>query len=159
MNRKLFVPLSESGINSLIKYLDTYQEIIEQKKTVLLERLAELGMTVASLTYMSQRSLTIGYEPINNGGRYRIYANGEEVCFLEFGTGVDTNETHPFKYEVPFDVEHGSWSIENSQQYVRYGYWYFGGVKFYGTKSRPGMYEASKQIQQNVVKIAKEVFG
>lgn len=158
MNKRIVVPLSESGIDSLIRYLDNYQRAIEQKKKILLEKLAELGELVVSVTYGSHH-MTIGYEPIDNGARYRIFANGEEVCFIEFGTGIDTFETHPFKYEVPFLVEHGSWSVEHEQQYFRYGYWYFRGHKLYGTPARPGMYYASKTIQNELVRIAKEVFG
>lgn len=152
------VAFSEVGINSLINYLEKYQRDVEVKKKILLERLSELGSLVASSTYNS-RSVDVGYEPIENGARYRIYADGNPVCFLEFGTGVNTEIGHPFAPKMPIDILPGSFSVTYMQQFYTWGYWYYGGVKLTGTEARPGMYEASKQIQQNVIRIAKEVFG
>lgn len=132
--------------------------MIEEKKIILLEKLSELGSVVASGTYGTS-AINVGYESIENGARYRIYADGEPVCFLEFGTGVDTDVNHPFADRMPIDITPGSYSVTYMREFYTWGYWYYGGVKLTGTESRPGMYEASKQIQQNVVKIAKEVFG
>lgn len=152
------VPLSESGINDAIQRLTTYRNDVEEKKKILLHELAKLGKEVATQTYGSSH-INVGIDSLENGYRFRIYAEGSIVCFLEFGAGVATDVAHPFAPEVPFDVYPGSWSEEHAQQFSTKGYWRFGGKKFTKVEPRRGMFYADKMIQERVVYIARKVFG
>lgn len=155
---KIYVALSESGISNAITQLTAYQNTVEQKKKDILNELAKLGQEVATATYNSSH-INVGIDSLDNGYRFRIYAEGEIVCFLEFGAGTRTEVAHPFADKVPFDVIPGSWSEEHSKQFSTKGYWKFGGVRYEYVTPRKGLYEADVMIQQRVVYIARKVFG
>lgn len=151
------VPLSESGINDAIQKLTTYQKDIEKKTQILLQELAELGKRVAEETY--GYAVNVGVESIENGCRFKVYAEGEMVCFLEFGAGTTTQVRHPFADEVPFDVYPGSWSEQHSKQFSTNGYWYFGNRRYENVEPRPGLYHATLVIQSNFMSVVRKVFN
>lgn len=126
----------------------------EENVNRFLERLAQIGKESAQGAYGSAINVTV--EPIENG--MAIRANGKAIAFLEFGAGDATNSGNRYANVMPFDVEPGSWSKEHAQEYVKYGYWIFGGVKYTAIQPRNGMERAYEQIIQSIRDVAREVF-
>lgn len=152
---KIKMSLSTDNIDFICRYLEKREQIIKQKSDILAKRLAELGRDIADLKY-GDEEVTVSV--VKKRNTYEIHANGKEVCFIEFGAGVRTNSSHPYADKMPFDVKPGSWSIQDKQQFVTKGYWYYGGKKMNSIEPHNAMYLASRHIQEQVYKIAKEVF-
>lgn len=127
----------------------------EENVTKFLERLAEIGKEAAQSAYGGAISVTV--EPIENG--MAIIADGDAIAFLEFGAGDATNSGNRYASMMPFEVVPGSWSKEHAQQYVKLGYWIFGGVKYTAIQPRNGMEHAYEAVIENIHSTAREVFG
>lgn len=160
--KKITVPLSVSGITQLQGAVKKYRLWQEQKAAELLDRLALLGASTASVRfaraiYTGLKDVNVTVEPITNG--YVIKAEGESVLFLEFGSGIRYGSGHPenAKYGMgpgTYPSEKGNWDNPNG--------WYIpkdrGGGHTYGNPPAMAMYEARKAIEQELVRIVKEVF-
>ena len=90
---------------------------------------------------------------IDNG--YKLVMSGEDVYFIEFGTGSNV-EPH---YQTSVPVFAGSWSMEHSQKYAKQGWWWYGGEPLVGTIAYMPMYYAEKKMREEIPRIVKEVFG
>lgn len=166
MAKKVFkADLSVSSIRNLQKQLQDYQKDLVKKCEEFVRRLAERGVEIAEMKitdydaiYTGELLASINAEQgavIQNGAMWIVYTNCPWAKFVEFGTGiVGKNSPHPdtsivgWKYDVN---EHG----EKGWFYFRDGEWHW--TK--GLPSRPFMWETSLQLTQEIVKIAKEVFG
>lgn len=147
-------PLNPASVWRANRVLRERTRRFEANVTRFLERLAEIGKEAAQGAYGSAISVTV--EPIENG--MAIIANGDAVAFLEFGAGDATNSGNRYANEMPFDVSPGSWSKEHAQQYIKLGYWVFGGVKYTAIQPRNGMEHAYEAIMENIHSVAREVF-
>ncbi len=155
---------STKSIERAISKLEACGKEFQQKQDILLRRLAELGANTANNHYSSggiddNDSVTVTITPIDNG--YVISAEGKDVYFLEFGTGLaagngyDTSVISP-----PVDISSGSWSrTKGTGEFERYGSWHHDGRRYTMTVPRMGMYFAVKEIQAQLPSIAKEVFN
>jgi len=159
----------KSSIDKCLREIDKAKANYEKKIATLLEKLGELGQQTAWGKYHEtqlnpseedRHSINVTYEFVDTN-TIQILGNGKGICFLEFGAGAATDESHPFADNVSFQVKRGSYSDSHNGMYAQTGYdhWYFGGVKYSETKQRAGMYEAYKAITQQVYDIAKEVLG
>ena len=161
MRRVVNMRLCAEDIDNVISLLEKRKTVLEQKGRELAIRLAMLGKDVAERYYGQSNidnnnvSVSIEYK----GNTFYVHANGKEVCFLEFGAGTRTNSSHPYSDSMPFDVSAGSWSIQDKQQFITWGYWFVGKRKLEYVEPTNAMYHASLQIQEQVYKIAKEVLG
>ena len=90
---------------------------------------------------------------------YKISAEGEDVLFIEFGTGDRAGVLSPLYDEVPADARPGSWSETHAQQYSTQGFWYFGGKRYEFTEPHPAFYDAYQAMVEALPQIAQEVFG
>lgn len=157
-------PYSPMSIDFAIAEVRRHEKWVKEKSMELCKRLAEIGANVASIHFSSgfldeNDDVTVTVRPINNG--YSVVANGQSVCFLEFGTGVaagngyDTSEIHP-----PVPIEPGSWSgTKGTGEFAKYGSWHYNKRKYTMTTPRMGMYHASVETKRVMEKIAQEVFG
>lgn len=134
----------------------TLDKVLQNKMRRIIRRLAkEVGKPAAEGTY--GRAVKVTTERTNKG--YKIVAEGEAVCFLEFGAGTMAASNHPFAQNVPFDVRPGSWSqTHGSGQFApgEHEYWEFGGRIYRYVEPRPGLYMAYRAITENVLRIAEE---
>lgn len=160
--KKIVVPLSVTGINQLQDELKEYQRWQQERAKELAERLAVLGGTVASIRfkrafYKGMMDATVSVVAIPDG--YKVVANGESVLFIEFGAGVKHGYGHPKANEFgmgpgTYPDGKGHWNDPNG--------WYLpksaGGGHTYGNPPAMPMYEARKQIEQELPRIVKEVF-
>ena len=96
-------------------------------------------------------------QPIENG--YSITASGEDVLFIEFGTGDRAGAEGALYDAVPPIVFPGSWSATHSQQYIQNGYWFFGGQMFQYTEPHPAFYQAYQAMVEALPRISQEVFA
>lgn len=143
----------KKGLDGAIK---SYKKVLQHKMRTIIRRLAkEIAKPAAEGTY--GRAITVTTERTYKG--YKIIAEGEAVCFLEFGAGTMTNSGHEFASKMPFSVYPGSWSENHAKEFSTNGYWTFSGKRYYYVEPRPGMYEAYKAITNNVYRIAKEEFS
>ena len=170
------------GLDALIKHLKDYQKSLDEKKRDFLERLAQIGVNVAMVRFADAE-----YDGVNdvvverpswvNDNTIAIKANGSSVLFIEFGTGVSFPE-HPQADE--FGYYHGmygkgkgmninGWIYKGEQGThgmpvaikdkdgrvigTKDGLW-----RTFGNPPARAMYEASKEMRNQILDIAKEVF-
>lgn len=158
-----------TNADQIIKKIEAYRNSLPNRLERLLERLATIGATEARVRfsqamYAGNNDVTITVEPVGQTC-WQIIAEGQAVLFIEFGTGISNSE-HPQSSE--FGFRHGTYGKGkgmnpngwvyvgeqgNAGQTVREG--------VYRTKGNPparAMYESSKEIQGEILRIATEVF-
>ena len=154
--------LSQKNITNAIKEVRRYREWVEQKESELRLRLASVGATVASIQF--SRAIYNGTNDVsvrvdNTGSVAVIYAEGESVAFIEFGSGDKHGHGHPQAGE--FGVGPGTWSDgpdgkghwDNPK-----GWWYGHGQHSYGNPPSMSMYKAVQAMTEQITMIAREVF-
>lgn len=165
--------LSESGIDKAIRELDAYQELVESKCQKLVDRLTQMGVSVASARFASAvydgvNDVTVRAE--QGGGYSAIVAEGNAVLFIEFGTGVThASPVHPEASSLGFS--RGSYGAgKGSQRSWRY----YGEPGTSGevisenekgtlvqTRGNPAgmcLYETEKYLESVLRQVVKEVF-
>jgi hypothetical protein len=157
--RTITIELSPQGCKNALKELDNYRKSITPKLNEVCRRLAEIGAQEATAIVdtipMQAGNVVERIEavPIENG--WKLVMSGEDVYFIEFGTG-DGVSPH-FDTSVP--VAWGTWSAEHSQMLWKYGFWYYEGVRYEGTPAYMPMYYAEKRMREEMPRIVREVFG
>lgn len=151
-------PFDLQSINRAIKELKAHETWRKQKITEYIHKLCVLGASVAKQRYGS--TVDVHVTPDGKG----IIAEGDQVVFLEFGTGTKTMN-HELSAPLSIQIVPGSWSEgpegkHTWSEWLRSQNW-AGAMKGYpyDTTPRPGLYEAYKAIVANQEKIAQEVFG
>ena len=157
--RKITIELSVGGCNKALNELKKYQREINPKLDEICKRLAEIGRDEA-ISIVNQIRLAEGNVverietvPIDNG--WKIVMSGEDVYFIEFGTG-DGVEPH---YDTTVPVAWGTWSSEHNEVLWKQGFWYYDKVRYTGTPAYMPMYYAEKAMRENVKRVTQEVFG
>ena len=151
--------LSQKNINNAIKEVQKYKQWVLQKETELRVRLASVGATVASIQF--SRAIYNGTNDISvrvddTGSVAVIYAEGESVAFIEFGSGDRYGHGHPQAGEHgmgpgTYPSDKGLWNNPK-------GWWYGHGQHSYGNPPAMAMYQAVQAMTEQITMIAKEVF-
>ena len=89
--KKVAITLSGRDIDRLLREVEDWKNWQKQKTDELLEKLAILGASTASIRfsraiYTGLKDVTVTVEPIGNG--WLDKAEGQSVLFLEFGSGI-----------------------------------------------------------------------
>ena len=155
--------LSKENIAAAIKEVRKYQAWVEQKEAELRTRLATLGATVASIQFA--RAIYNGTNDVSvrvddTGSVAVIYAEGESVAFIEFGSGAKYGYGHPQAGE--FGVGPGTYPEGKGHWDNPNGWWIpkeHGGGHTYGNPPAMAMAQAVERIAEEVTTIAKEVFS
>lgn len=154
---KLTATLSYKSLSQLLKDVNAYKTNFERKVGEFLEELASRAAQQAEYEFDGQ--VVGSYEKVDDN-RYSIYANGEEIGFLEFGTGVYADSSHPYASGVPFRVAPGSWSNEHEGTWER---WLAKGNDPgeypYNMLPLRGMLRTYNWMRDHAPEIAKEVFS
>ena len=164
MAKVIKMDLSVDSIDNAIKELTAYRNSLESKKYRLLEGLTKIGLSEASI-----RFTTAMYDGINDSDvsaelthfGYRIVAQGHAVCFIEFGAGVYHNPGEPYPDPRPSGIvgigEYGkglgqrkAWGFQDETGEL---------VVTHGNPAAMPMWYASEEMKNNILKLAKEVFG
>lgn len=170
--RKQFTSiLSSKSIDDLIRELKEYKDDINYATHQFTEKMLELGLSVARTELLQARGgdfdkpvgefdlYTNGWGEITNG---TLKLSGEQVLFFEFGAGIYFNngKTHPLAGQFGYGVgsypnqKHAyekGWSYPDANNDKKWHY-------THGTEAAMPMYLASKEMKEQIYKIAREVF-
>lgn len=159
---KIKVRLNSKSINEAYKQIETYRREIEQKTREFTEKLAYIGLKEASVRfttamYDGDNDVKVTLSKTSNG--YQIEAEGKAVCFIEFGAGVYYNGTEPYPKPRPSEISKiGEYGKGKGKQQM----WVYNkdDEKFYthGNPAAMPMWYATKEMEQNILRIAREVF-
>lgn len=146
-----------ASVSRATRRLDEYFADLIEKANTVCERLASMGAVRASLDfsraiYNGTNDVAVTVEPIDNG--YAIHARGNAVLFIEFGSGASYGYGHPEPegYGPGTYPGKGHWDDPN-------GWWYGNHEHSYGNPPAQAMYNAKRDIQAEVQRIADEVFN
>lgn len=164
MSKTIKIQLNARSINRAIRELADYQAWVRKKTDELMARLAEIGAAEASIRfsrayYSGNHDAEVSAEPTENG--WVIKAQGQAVCFIEFGAGVYFNGNEPYAGERPNGVAKIG---EYGKGYGKRKAWAYydkdgNTVLTHGTPAAMPMYHAGRVIRQEMNRIAKEVFS
>lgn len=168
------VPLSVAGIDNAIREIDRYKSWLKARTSVLLDRLAQEGLSVASANfakaaYDGTNDVSVSVEQREQSVR-AVVAVGASVLFIEFGTGVVYPDDHPEAGEL--GMKRGEYGQGHGKQHS-WGYYGDPGtngvlkekknggfvVITHGNPANMPMYETVKELQDRLTEIAKEVFS
>lgn len=158
MAKRISIQLSDESIKHGIRELRLYKQWVEAKETELRMRLAQLGATVASIQfsraiYNGSKDVTVRVDA--TGSVAVIYAEGESVAFIEFGSGIKYGYGHPQAGE--HGVGPGTYPGKGHWDNPK-GWWYGHGKHSYGNPPAMAMYDAVQTMTEELTKIAREVF-
>ena len=148
-----------SGIDHALQTVQKYIGLDKRMEEVA-RRLCEIAEPIISTTHGGHAR--VYQEPVENG--YKIVAEGEDVLFIEFGSGNKAGSEKDKYNEVPSVVYPGSWSEAHGGEYAKTGgypngYWHFGGRVYQETQPHPSFYYAYQAMVQELPNIVREVFG
>ena len=168
------VPLSQRGIDTLLREIESYTVWLKERSQVLLDRLAQAGFEVASArfakaAYDGTNDASVSMETRSEGVR-AVVAVGASVLFIEFGTGVTYPDNHPQAAEL--GVKRGECGQGHGKQ-SSWGYYGDPGtngvvktkkdgstvVITHGNPANMPMYETVKELEAMLPELVKEVFS
>lgn len=168
------VPLSQRGIDTLLREIESYTVWLKERSQVLLDRLAQAGFEVASArfakaVYDGTNDASVSLETRSEGVR-AVVAVGASVLFIEFGTGVTYPDNHPQAAEL--GMKRGEYGKGHGKQ-SSWGYYGDPGtngvvkmkkdgstvVITHGNPANMSMYETVKELEAMLPDLVKEVFS
>lgn len=168
------VPLSQRGIDTLLREIESYTVWLKERSQVLLDRLAQAGFEVASArfakaVYDGTNDASVSLETRGDGVR-AVVAVGASVLFIEFGTGVTYPDNHPQAAEL--GMKRGEYGKGHGKQ-SSWGYYGDPGtngvvkmkkdgstvVITHGNPANMPMYETVKELEAMLPELVKEVFS
>lgn len=168
------VPLSQRGIDTLLREIESYTVWLKERSQVLLDRIAQAGFEVASArftkaAYDGTNDTSVSMETRSEGVR-AVVAVGASVLFIEFGTGVTYPDNHPQAAEL--GMKRGEYGQGHGKQ-SSWGYYGDPGtngvvkmkkdgstvVITHGNPANMPMYETVKELEAMLPELVKEVFS
>ena len=168
------VSLSQRGIDTLLREIESYTVWLKERSQVLLDRLAQAGFEVASArfakaAYDGTNDASVSMETRSEGVR-AVVAVGASVLFIEFGTGVTYPDNHPQAEEL--GMKRGEYGQGHGKQ-SSWGYYGDPGtngvvkmkkdgstvVITHGNPANMPMYETVKELEAMLPDLVKEVFS
>ena len=146
--------ITTTGFDRVLERIEALANL-QEKCEELARRLCEVGEPIIQAWHGNHAVVMV--EPIENG--YVIRADGEDVLFIEFGTGDKAGEMTAYYDEVPAEVAPGTWSESHAQMYSKYGFWVFAGKIYHYTEPHPAFYYAYQRMVEALPQIANEVFA
>lgn len=173
MNRKTirFDILNPNSIAKAEEKLKQYIADIQRKQEDFLKRLAEYGLNDMRIQWSdvvydwsddllgSVHSEIFECEETKDG--FILTAEGEAVCFIEFGAGVKWNGNGIYPIPRPEGVVGIG---EYGHHLGRFDHWYYKdangkSIRTEGNPANMPMYHTMQDIIDNITRIAREVFG
>ena len=128
---------------------------LREKVEEVAKRLCKVGEPIIQATHGNHAR--VWSEPTKNG--YKVCAEGEDILFIEFGTGLKAGQDAHLYDEVPGAVGEGTWSATHAKMYSTWGFWVFAGEIYYYTEPHPAFYYAYQAMVEALPQIAQEVFS
>ena len=152
------ITIDVSDFAKAIKNIEEREQWLRERTEELVQRLTDYGVLLASVAfegaaYDGVNDVKVTFEEQGELTR-AIVATGEAVLFIEFGAGVTYGFGHPepLGYGPGTYPGKGHWNDPN-------GWYYDHGKKSYGNPPAEAMYNARKQIEEDIETIAQEVFS
>ena len=156
--------LSTAYLKELQQVCKDYEKWLKEKCDALAEKLATLGATSASIGFAqavydsphNDFNITVHH---NGEGSYTVRADGTDVLFVEFGAGATMGKGHPEAGDNKMGP--GTYNPQSDNWKNPYGWWYsVNGTKYhsYGNPPNMPMYNAVKNLEQELQSIVTEVF-
>ena len=170
--KTISVRLDPNEIAKAIEEIRQYQQDVERKARLLVQKLTDYGAEIARIKIVGMGALATGellsgvdgyYSPTLNAGFVRVAS--DHVAFVEFGTGVvgqrKSHRNGEYLSKAAWQYATGSKIFTTKNGKVG---WFYptddGGVRFTeGMPSRPFMYETAVEMAQVFDYIAAEVFS
>lgn len=172
------ISVEVKGLSKTIQQLKKYRSRIRERKKQFLNKLGEMGVALeiegmGNIQYDGDYYLQ-SYYKWKDSSTLIIALEGEEVTFIEFGTGTYYTEEHEKADELgmirgEFGYKQGAnppWEFESSSKtnrteksrVVREGSW---GVRIetYGNPPNRIAYNTGKFLREIILEVAKEVFS
>ena len=155
-----------SSIGKAIKQLEDYRDSLDEKLKRVARELSEIGVPIVLVAYNNgtfegNSDYDVRVENTENG--CKLVAEGQDVCFLEFGAGTTTTSYEGEGQEGLPPIYPGSWSREGGGalggMFDLYGYWIWNGERYVNLEPTLGLYKASEEMQRRAVEITKKVFA
>lgn len=157
--RNILVEMTPSSCYHAKQKLDAYARREKDRLDEVCRRLAEIGAREASSVVAGIRTAEgntdVRVEAKRTDNGWKIVMEGQDVYFIEFGTG-DGVSAH---YDTSVPVAWGTWSAEHKQVLWTRGFWYYDKVRFTGTPAYMPMYYAEKKMREEMPKVIQEVYG
>lgn len=171
VKRTININLFDSrGLDKAIQQIRQYQNGLNDKCTLFVRRLAEVGIPIIDENISKAQGDSDKnhntYIKINSFGSYsqaELICEGKDLLMIEFGSGVHFNgvagsSPHPKGNELGYTI--GSYGKGQGKN----DFWFYyadsgEAVMSHGTKSTMPVYKAGIEIRRQVLKIAREVFG
>ena len=155
---KYTINIDGSGADEMLRGVRERQKWLEERTKEFAKRLAEYGVRLAKayflVPYDGNNDVTVTWEE-RGDFTTAVIATGEAVLFLEFGAGYMMGYGHP-------DVQGygpGTYPGKGHWDDPR-GWWIPGtGQHTYGNPPAAAMYNARKQVEEDLTTIAREVFS
>ncbi len=162
-----------TGLDSVMKKLNSCKSSFPSSIKTFLERITKLGVQIASVEYTNAQ-----YDGVNDvevsayfegDNKAVVCANGASVLFIEFGTGITYSEKSPKADELGMTRGSYGQGKGSNNSWTYYGAEGTNGItvresdlgSVVRTKGNPpanAMYKASKEMLNEIVNVAKEVF-
>lgn len=165
--------LDKRSIAKGISDLKSYKKDLRKKADELCEKLAEYGADVVGTEYSSVEEWVsksgnpdFSIEVLKRRKGYTIQATGEDVLFLEFGSGATYGDTHTDYADSEGMVVEGGNAPYGPGSYPEgkghwndpNGWYVMHNVKSYGNPATAGMYTAKAEMERKIKEFAKEIF-
>lgn len=161
-----------------IREIEKYRDNLKKKNKMFIQKLAEKGIDIATLKYNK-----VEYDGVNDvsvkstptwisDNKLVIEATGNSIGFIEFGTGIYNPVHHPKESE--FGAMRGAYGKGKGKN-IAWGYYgdsstaNAGGrsistkngnvVVTTGNNANMSMYLTGKELREQILKIAREVFA
>lgn len=138
------------GVEQALRAIKRYENI-QEKLLEIATRLCEIGEPIISGVHGS-----VSMEQTNTG--CKITASGEDVLFIEFGTGDMAGVMDSLYDAVPPSVGQGTYSATHAQMYSRFGFWVFAHTIYHYTMPHPVFYYAYQAMVEALPQVVREVF-
>ena len=167
MKTHYVIGLHGEGADKMLKGIEQYKRWLDRKAKELARRLAEIGATRASLDFARAfyNGPSDAHVSVQQSGEnsYTVRADGETVLFIEFGAGARYGYGHP--EAAQFGMGPGTYPGKGHWDDPKG--WYLpkskvsaaGDKHSYGNPPGMPMYNARKEIEQNIESIVREVFA
>lgn len=159
-------PFDRKSILKANRYIQEKKASFKEKETQLLERLAFMGATRVSIRFSQAiygDASDVVVSTIVYDNQAVIKAQGEDVCFIEFGSGAKYGYGYPEVEKLGFGPSTWSLGPEGKKHWDdEKGWWYTGkdgrGHHSYGNPPAMAMYKTKVELAEEINTIAREVF-
>lgn len=165
------IPLGSDEINSLIRDIEDYSNQLTKKLYILIERLFKEGIVTIDNNVIPHEDITTDVKAYfeikyskHNTVEGILIAEGEELLFIEFGTGITYNGTagsspHPDGVKLGYTIGDYGYKLGRLKDGWHYKDKQGEEHHTYGIKAQMPVYKANLQIIMTFMKVVKEVFG